>query len=259
MFFRISNILLLLLVNLSSAIPQNVNTTTSFVGVVYDENLKPVPYTHVISRLTGIADVTDTLGIFILRVLPRDQLSFYNLAYHDTTVNIDTSYTGFYLKLKRKRYPLKEAKIFNWGSTYEDLLNEVERQGVPDDLGEQLGLPSQDPDLIPFEMDEKKIKSPGFLIMSPVSFLYYNLSRKAKGARRAFKLEQDRELLERFRKVISKDNISDITGLAGEELEAFIIFLNMRMSCDHKCDEFELLSEIHSVWKIYQENNKIVQ
>lgn len=224
-----------------------------FTGTVYDEHFVPVPYTNVVAHGTGRGDMTDSMGIFSIYVRSTDQLSFYNISFHDTTVFVYASRPGIHVILKRKVYQLPGAMVFNWGSTYGEFIAEVERQGVPEPMGEQLGLPRQDPGVIPFDMDEEKIKSGGFLVTSPVSFLYYNLSKKEKGARRAFRLQQDQALIDRFNRVLGPANLQRITGLKEAELEQFVLFLNKNLSCDYHCDELQLTTELLQIWERYKE------
>ena len=49
---------------LTSAFTQDDKLAYLFAGVVYDEYLRPVPYTQVVAHGTGSGDVSDSLGIF---------------------------------------------------------------------------------------------------------------------------------------------------------------------------------------------------
>ncbi|MDF1572640.1 MAG: hypothetical protein P1P82_13605 [Bacteroidales bacterium] len=129
----------------------------------------------------------------------------------------------------------------------------MQRQGVQETVGEKLGLQQQDPGVIPFDMDEEKLKSTGFLINSPVSFIYYNLSKKEKGARRAFRLQRDQEMIDRFNRVLGPTNLQQVTGLKDQALEDFMIFLNRELSCDYHCSELQLTRELLSIWEKYKE------
>ncbi len=221
--------------------------------MVYDEYFRPIPYTHVLAIGTGSGDVTDTLGIFSIYVRSNDQISFYNISFQDTARFISKDEKGFYIILRKKYYSLREARVYSWGSTYGEFLDEVKRMGDPVTKGEELGLPIQNPNYIPFEMDEKKLKSASFFLHSPISFFYYNMSRLEKGARKAYELEKDKALIDIFEETLGEENISYITGLEGEELEAFFIFLNTHMLCTYKCSEFQLLTEIYAIWDVYKE------
>ncbi len=120
-----------------------------------------------------------------------------------------------------------------------------------------MGLPQQDPDAIPFDLDEKKLKCSGFFFSSPISYLYHNLSKYEKSRRKAYKLDKDRELIDAFEATLSSENIAKITDLKGKELEAFMIYLNSKLSCNYFCGEIELYSEILTIWKEYRENGDL--
>lgn len=253
------NIYLLVCLPLYNLHAQEDQRAWLFTGTVYDEHFIPVPYTNVVAHGTGRGDMTDTMGIFSLYVRASDRLSFYNISFHDTTIYVNAARSGIHVKLKRKVYMLPGAMIFNWGSTYQDFVAEVQRQGVPETIGEKLGLPQQDPGVIPFDMDEEKLKSTKFLINSPVSFIYYNLSKKEKGARRAFRLQKDQELIDRFNRVLGPTNLQHVTGLKDKALEDFMIYLNQELTCDYHCSELELTRELLDIWKRYKELQGIAE
>ncbi len=238
---------------------QESQQTWLFTGTVYDAHFRPVPYTNVVAHGSGQGDMTDSMGIFSIRVRATDRLSFFNISFHDTTIFVIASLPGIHVRLRRKVYALPGTMIFEWGSSYQDFIAEVERRGVPEDLGNALGLPKQDADLIPFDMDEQKLKSGGFLLTSPVSFLYYNLSGREKKARRAFRLKQDRKLIERYNRVLGPTNLAGVTGLKKESLEQFMIYLNQQMTCDYHCSELELTRELLEIWKRYKAMQKSVE
>ena len=116
-----------------------------------------------------------------------------------------------------------------------------------------MGLPQQDPEKVPLEMDEKAIKSPALLITSPVSFFYYNFNKHAKSARKVYWLEKNREKHKIFDGIINGDNLSDITSLSGPKLVEFQAFLLERMVCDFNCTELAIYKEIHGLWNVFQE------
>lgn len=224
-----------------------------FTGVVYDANFRPLPFTHVLAHGTGVGDVTDSLGIFRIYVRKNDKLSFYNIAFQDTSKFISSTDRAFYIKLRKRYYSLGEARIYSWGSTYEEFLDEVKRQGIAESEGEKMGLPTQDPDHIPYYLDDKLIKSFKFFLASPLSSLYYNYNKREKGARRAYQLEKDKELIDKYEKIVGAENISWITGLKGEDLQEFMRYLNKHMHATYHSSELRILTEIHSIWKRYQE------
>ena len=116
-----------------------------------------------------------------------------------------------------------------------------------------MGLPRQDPDKVPMEMDEQAVKSVGLLLTSPVSFFYYNFNKHAKSARKVYWLKKNQAKHDQFDSIVSAENLSDITGLTGVELQKFLTFLYERMVCDFNCSELAIYKEIYGLWKMYQE------
>jgi hypothetical protein len=158
-----------------------------------------------------------------------------------------------HIRLKRRRYQLPEAKIFEWGSSYDDFREAFIGMPVQQSFGAAMGLPQQDPGKVPMEMDEKAVKSAGLLLTNPISFFYYNFNKHAKSARKVYWLKKNQDKQDHFEEIITAENLSTITGLTGLELEDFQIFLSQRIVCDMHCSELEVLNEIHGLWKVYQD------
>jgi hypothetical protein len=202
---------------------------------------------------THQGDVTDSLGIFRLPVHSRDTLLVMNISYMDTLVPVAQIMEARHILLRRKYYALQEARIFAWGSTYGDFRDAIVHMPNRQTLGESMGLPRQDPGYVPLEMNEEAIKSPLLLVTSPVSFFYYNFSKRARSERRVYWLKRNRQEHEWFNEITGHENISSITGLTGDQLLEFLAFLYQRMHCDIHCDELQIYTEIHELWKVYRE------
>jgi hypothetical protein len=232
---------------------QSTDSTFRLVGIVYDEMYRPLPATHVINLDTHEGDVTDSLGIFSLAARFTDTLMVLNIAFRDTLLSAE-KLSGFpQIVLRRRYYPLEEAKIFLWGSTYGDFREAIIEMPNQETLGETMGLPRQDPGYIPYDMDPKVVKSPAFLLTSPISFFYQNFNKEAKSARKVYWLNRNKEKIELYSKIISGENLSSITGLSGRELLEFMAFLNEKMACDYNCTEYEIYAEVHALWDAYRE------
>lgn len=239
----------------ASLFSQDTDSAFNLTCIVYDEAYNPIGATHVINMNTHEGDVSDNLGIFSLRVDMKDTLFFRNIAYRDTFIPVAAVAEDRYVILKRIIYPLQEAKVFPWGSSYDDFSKAMINTPAPQTLGEALGLPRRDPEYIPFDMDEAILKSAGFLLSSPVSFFYYNMSKREKRRRELFWKEKNKELYERFDSIITRENLSDITGLNGDPLLAFMTYMLKRMVCDYRCNELKIYSEIYAHWEVFQQLN----
>jgi hypothetical protein len=232
---------------------QDHDTVINLSAIVYDSQYIPVSATHVINVNTHTGDVTDTLGIFNLPVHKGDTLLFRNIAFRDTLIPVQHIIKTRHIRLQRMRYPLQEARVFEWGASYEDFTEAFIGMPVQQTLGASLGLPQQDPDKVPVEMDEKAVKSAGLLLTSPVSFFYYNFNKYAKSARKLYWLEKNREKHDRFDSIMNAENISQITGLSEAEVLAFMQFLSSRMVCNFHCSELDIYNEIYGLWDVYQD------
>jgi hypothetical protein len=232
---------------------QSTESRRQLSGIIYDELFVPVAATHVINMNTHQGDVSDTLGIFHLPVRFSDTLLIRNIAFRDTLIIAASISRSGYIVLQRKLYPLKEAKIFVWGSSYEDFKEAFIEMPTPESQGASMGLPQQDPDYVPLEMDEKAVKSAGLLLSSPITFFYQNFNKKAKNARKVFWLEKNKEKHEVFDGIVNAESLSEISGLSGPKLLEFQSFLVERMVCDYRCSELDIYKEIHGLWAVFQE------
>ena len=221
-------------------------------GVIYDHLYHPVPASHVINMNSHVGDVTDTLGIFKIPVKASDTLLIRNIAFKDTLVPVQRILNIRVITMTRKYYTLQEALIFEWGSSYDDFKEAVVGMSDQQSLGESLGLPTQDPGYVPLEMDEQAVKSPAFLISSPVSFFYQNFNKHAKSARKVYWLQKNKAKQDEFDAIISRENMASLTGLTGADLQQFLVYLYEKMSCDFNCSEIAIYTEIHRLWDAYQ-------
>ena len=232
---------------------QVTDTVFNLSAIVYDATFHPVRASHVININTYQGDVTDSLGIFRLKVQYTDTILIRNIAFQDTLVTVFRITEKGHVVLTRKRYELEEAKVFTWGSTYDHFKDAVIEMPIQQTLGESMGLPRQDPDYVPLEMDEQAVKSAGLLLASPITYFYQNFNKQAKSARKVYWLKKNQSKNNHFNELLSGENLSTITGLEGEAVLKFQSFLVYRMVCDFKCNDLDILSEIHGLWKVYQE------
>ncbi len=232
---------------------QSADTTYKLSGIIYDEMYIPILATHVININTHKGDVTDSLGIFHLPVRMKDTLLIRNIAFRDTLVTVLEVHANRHIRLKKRRYQLMEARIFEWGTSYEDFKEAFLSMPIQQTLGASMGLPRQDPEKVPMEMDEKAIKNAGFLLTSPISFFYQNFSKHAKSARKVYWLKKNQNEQDWFETFFTAESLSELTDLMGSELEQFQLFLSQRIICDSNCSELEIYNEIYGLWDVFQD------
>lgn len=237
----------------SRLLAQSADQIYKLSGIVYDEAYRPILASHVININTRKGDVTDSLGIFHLMVTSSDTLLIRNIAFRDTLVSVMEVHANRHIRLKRRRYQLPEAKIFEWGSSYDDFREAFIGMPVQQTLGASMGLPQQDPEKVPTEMDEKAVKNVGFLLTSPISFFYQNFNKHAKSARKVYWLKKNQAEQDQFEAYFTSENLREITGLKGSELEQFQLFLSQRIVSDRNSSELEIYNEIYSLWDVFQD------
>jgi len=213
-------------------------------GMVSGKDFVPLEGTQIINLDRGVINFADSAGIFRIRARKNDTLLFRNLNYHDTVIAVKNPMMFYRLEMSRKMYAIKEVKIYTWGSTYEDMKKALLEMPSQPDLQEKLGLPVADPDALPFYLDEEALKNPWFAISSPVSFLYYNYNKFEKSRRKVHYLEQTEDKRKVFEETFSRENVTSLTGLKGEALDSFWIYLNENLICDMNCPEMQVLEEI---------------
>ena len=232
---------------------QAIDSSFNLSAIVYDGSFRPIPASHVVNMNTHQGDITDSLGIFHLVVSMTDTLLVRNIAFHDTLVPVYRVNDPKFIVLTSKRYVLQEARIFEWGSTYSDFKEALIEMPNQQTLGESMGLPRQDPDYVPLEMDEKAIKSAGFLLTSPISYFYQNFNKEAKSARKVYWLKKNQAKQEHFNQLISGESLTELTSLTGDELLEFQAFLTQRMVCTSKCTDLQIFEDVFALWKVYEE------
>ncbi len=223
-------------------------------GTIYNESFTPIAATHVINMNTRAGDVSDSLGIFRLPVHARRYPSFqkYSLPgdsppgcrVHGTEVcNLKKNVLS--TSGSQECSPGDRAMRIFPGQLLAHLLHRP--------LVSHLDSRDRTPTTFPLIWTRLNLKSVGFLLKSPISYLYYNLNKKEKNRRTLFWSEKNRESNERFDAIVSPESLSNITGLTGDLLVDFMAYLFQRMVCDFKCNEFKIYSEIYAHWEVYQQ------
>jgi hypothetical protein len=224
---------------------QSPDSLKRITGCICNETTIPLAYTHIINLSNGRGSISDTSGNFSLNVLISDSILFRNLAYQDLVVTGGEIQTGDTIHLKIRLYAIKEVKIFVWGSTYADFKAKMKSMPVTENFGEKLGLPQQKGNPIPNFRNPDVLSNPFFAYTNPVDFLYFNFNKKEQSIRKVMEFKQNEDLIRRFESIYNRGRIGILTGLAGEELDAFLIYLNIHFKCDFNCNEIQIISEIY--------------
>ncbi|MCB8995653.1 MAG: carboxypeptidase regulatory-like domain-containing protein [Bacteroidales bacterium] len=244
--------MILLLYSFMPCSGQEIDSLRYISGTIVSSENLPVPYTHVINLRTGRGMASDSSGRFKIRAFSRDSILFRNLSYEETIQSAENIISGDTIRLTDRYFAIKELRIYTWGSSYADMRAKMKSMPVTENIAEKLGLPQQSGNPVSNFRNPEVLSNPLFAYTNPVDFLYYNLSKKEKSIRKVMEIESNAELIKRFESVYNRNTIGNLTGLADEELDKFLIYLNLNILCDFHCTEIQVVKEIFSIWEEYK-------
>jgi len=218
---------LLILLDVSAQVPDSVEFLT---GKVYDRyNERNVSYAHVVNQTNARGTISDSAGVFVLRASIGDTLFISAMGYqfdilHVRRISTDTS---FMIEVVPRAYMLPEVVIHEL-NTYEKFKERFVEIQLDD--GELIipGIPHLKPRAIPKLQDTNYIRNPLFALNSPISFLYYNLSRKEKNKRKYNQLVELDRIREIAMRRIDTSMIIQVTGIDSLEVAEFIRYCDFQ-------------------------------
>lgn len=157
--------------------------------------------------------------------------------------------------MEERQYEIAEAKIVTYGS-YEQFKKEFLKT-QPKEFRIK-GLPEPKVREIPLLLDTNYIKNPEFLILHPLSYLYYNFSKEEKSKRKVLYLQKEQREQIVIDKKFSRELISGITGIKDhEEITAFMAYCNFSHKFLYEATEYEIAEAIDNKFRIYRKQIKM--
>jgi len=169
----------------------------------------------------------------------------------------DTAYS-YEIQIRPRAYMLPEVIIHEL-ATYEQFRKRFIEIKLKDDHYYVPGLPRIKPRDVPLLYDEDYIKHPLFAISSPISFFYYNFSRREKNKRLYYKLVAADQLKLLADRKMNKAAIARITGIEEDDLDDFIEYCNLTPQMILNTTEYELylyLSRKLRSYKLLKKSNE---
>lgn len=223
-------------------------------GKAYDKhNQRNIPYAHIINRSTISGTISDSAGVFRIHAEPGDTLFVSAMGYQFDIVTIDSvkNDTSFKVFLVPRAYMLPEVVIYEL-DTYEKFQKRFATVQVEDDRYHVPGLPHLKPGGVPLLRDTNYIRSPIFALNSPVSFLYYNLSRKERNKRKYYQILQKDQKAQQARQRYTDDLLIEITGINEEEIDEFLRFCDFDPQYIIKISDYELYGVIKQCYRRFR-------
>jgi hypothetical protein len=223
-------------------------------GRVYDKyNERNVSYAHVINRARASGTISDSSGVFTIPASKDDTLFVSAMGYQFDLAHVDsvTSDTSFILNLVPRAYMLPEVVIYEL-NTYEKFKKRFAEVEIKNDTYHVPGLPHFRPMGVPSLRDTNYIRNPLFAISSPISFFYYNFSKREKNRRLYYQLLADDELARKARLKYSDELLLELTNLEEYEIDDFLAFCDFNPRYILSLNDYEIYKLIKQKYRQYQ-------
>lgn len=220
--------------------------------IINCKNHYGVGYAQIYNESRRQGYITDSLGYFSSSVQIGDTIAILSLGYLSKVVVITDSLINSRLVIRicPRSYPIEEVEV-EMPRTYKQLKKAILAY-QPEEFKVE-GVPEGKPIDVPLLLDTTYLKSGGFAIFHPVSFLYYNLSKKEKTKRKAFYLQKQEEQRPAIEKKYNREIVKEFTGLEGDELTNFIGYCNFSHQFLYESTALEIIQAIDEKYKLYIE------
>jgi len=163
-------------------------------GTVIDCKLhRSVSSAHIINETSGFATATNTLGLFTIIGKIDDILKISEVGFKSKFLLISENFKIEIQEicLIEDTIVLQEVTVLPFKS-YPEFKNKLLSLKIEDNTYSISGITLKNPTTIHNLENEDYIKSLGFALSSPISYLYYNFSKREKSIRKYHKLENEK-------------------------------------------------------------------
>ncbi len=226
-FLKIFIVLVVLVFSTTNSNAQILSGT-----VVDGASMETIPSTHVINKRTFKGTLTDINGKFKLQIEWGDTVVFSNISfkylyfvYNDSS----TALTDVIIQMEEQNYLLNEVSIFSYKLT----TNEDKAMVIK-------------PPRIPPNSEMRELREVNAGIYNPVDFLYNLFGSKPQQLRKLAELKAEEAYRYKLETSNNRQNVTKITGLSREELEAFMFYCKFAPVQMNTMNDYEfLISVIH--------------
>jgi|WetSurMetagenome_2_1015567.scaffolds.fasta_scaffold275966_1 hypothetical protein len=232
--FRKTIIVVLLIAGFSSLKAQVIELyMVNIKGVITSATLgEPIPFAQIINPKVHGGTSSDVDGYFSINMLTEDTLIIRSMGFIDYyfTVKEFPPKALYEIKMTPKSYQLKEVTVTDNSR-----------------LKRNLGIPDAKPLDVPTELRSGTFnEKPTVLaaLFSPVSFLTYHLSADEKNKRETLKAIKNGEEWDQFSTYHNLEAIKRLTGLEGDEADAFMIYCNLNNQLPYNAGQLQIEFQI---------------
>ena len=218
-------------------------------GIIVNEADEPLPFVTVTNRATQQGVVSNEEGFFYLTFPKQDTLQVsavnyeaYQLYFGDTAraTNYDLK-----IRLSEKTYQLGSVTVF----AFKDEASFKRAILALDDVPEK---PQKI--VVPGTFQGTPVKKRAS-VASPLSFIYDRFSKRAKYERQLQEAQQDAAYQKTLAKKYSREMVGEITGLADDRLDEFILYCQLKDKFIERSNEYDIIVAINQCYRNFEGKN----
>jgi len=222
------------------------STIVHFQGRLLDDAGKTIQFAHVINLRRGYATISDTIGQFSMLVLKRDSIRISAIGFITKYISIKNYKTrndtlNLNIILDKKTYDLSTVNIYElrWQVFKSEFMEEeVEK----DETAERVTIWMNSL----FPAGELRMVFQG---ARGVGFQFPYKGKATKQRQKVASLEKKYNLIQ---PKFNDELITNLTGLAGEDIYDFINYCNFDEGFLIHSTEYQIIEQIQNYWEKYQ-------
>jgi hypothetical protein len=261
MIIRFLILIIIIFASAGLSLAQTDSLQIKLAGIICtNDTSKPPAYVHIINKRTGAGVISDSLGIFKIKIYKTDSLIFKSLGFADKiftvpdTVNSSTLFVK--IILSEISYSLKVINIIAL-SRYKQFGYDFTHFPMPDNLYEKRIIIPGVTKYLPvskYKSDKRVILEPVMGGASLISILYYQWSKYGRSILKVIELidkeEKDKIIEEKFNmKLLSK-----YTGFTGDTLIDFKQYLNYSRTYLLNTNQYDIFIDIKQQLPEFKKN-----
>lgn len=220
----------LVLTTLTSGKAQTDSLEIRLAGIIQaTDSARETPFVHIINVRTGKGVISDSLGIFKIKLMKNDTLLFRCLGFDDSFITLPDSLvsTICFLEviLSPVSYQLDVVDIYSLSRANQFRYDFIHLPPDKNAWERQIIIPGVTRDKYQWIRKNEKF-NPKKTFNGPISALYFKFSNEGKSLMKLAELLEEDEKLAIIHEKFNKTLLAEFTQYSGEKLNQFYLYLN---------------------------------
>lgn len=224
--------------------------------IISCKDYSPLSYTHIINETSNFYSLADSSGNYSISAKEGDIIRFSFIGYKTCFLIYRMDQFVADVCLIRDTFLLKEVVALPF-KNYTDFKQKLLSIKLEDKEYSIPGITLKERTILHNLEDENYIKSLGFALSSPLSYLYYNFSRHEKNIRKYYELEYNKWNQMAVDKKYNREMVAAITGFKDDKLTEFMAWCNFSFDYLKTATDFEIASKVKEKYLLFCEKRSI--